>query len=103
MIILIIDEQEDAFFRECRVCEDEIPDPYLEEEEEDGQEVVCSTCDAHFRWQAYQKRLVEGHRREQEVGEAICECGFNLANCHAATCQPDPPKRGRRPQMKLFR
>jgi len=99
-LTLIIEE--DFCFRECIDCEDEIPDPYLEEDEEEDVQVLCSTCDAERTRYARLKRLKQQHLKPPGLGEAICNCGYRLPDCTVATChQPDPPPKGKSKKPKV--
>jgi hypothetical protein len=85
--------EEDFCFRECIHCGDEIPDPYLEDDD-DERNVLCSTCDAERGHRYWLKRKFP--KKPAGLGEAICECGKRLTDCTIATChQPDPPPRHR--------
>jgi len=97
MLKLVIEE--DSCFRECMVCGDEIPDPYLEDDDEE-EAVMCSTCQAVRYHRAHLRRLAVSHAKNLDLGEPVCQCGKSLRNCTPWNCDPLPirPHPRRRPK-----
>jgi len=93
---LVIIVEEDSCFRECQDCGDEIPDPYLEDED-DEREVLCSTCTFKYKPPA-------GEGPPLTTEPVRCVCDKPLSDCHANNCldrDRHPSQLGKR-QRSLF-
>jgi hypothetical protein len=75
-------------WKRCSGCGYQIPDPYNRVSNAslrlNERSVLCSTCDARFRWEWSERKKAEDHQPDGPNEPARCCCGFLLPDCVVA-------------------